>query len=96
LICNGSPETNELKFFDKLSINTFVFEKANFDYMPNNYWDGYSINNLVFKNSYLGSEENVRPLTGLNVTNLKVLTFINSELQDFDWNTFKIESKQCF
>ncbi len=86
LICNGMPESNKFKNFEKLSINSLaltLIKSMDFKSLPDNYFDNYLINNIIFKDSilwdYLNSSEK---FSGMKVNDLQVITFTNTELSN--------------
>lgn len=94
LICNGMPESNKFKNFEKLSINTLALNSTDLNSLHDNYFDNYAINNIIFKDSILWESLNSDKIfSKIIVKELQVITFTNTQLSQnniyFDWRLFK-------
>jgi Leucine-rich repeat (LRR) protein len=83
----------KFKFFKDRSINTLALEGMGFESKSNDYFSGQSISNLVFEDSTLsGSLISLDIFSDMKVDDMKVLTFINVNLEDENplfWTIFK-------
>jgi Leucine-rich repeat (LRR) protein len=93
LVCEGLPESENFKFFKDHPITTLALEGMGFESKSNDYFSGISINNLVFRDSKLsGSSISLDIFSDMKFDEVKVLTFINFNLEDENplfWTIFK-------
>jgi Leucine-rich repeat (LRR) protein len=92
-VCKGLPQSENFKFFKDHPITTLALEGMGFESKSNDYFSGISINNLVFRDSTLsGSSISMDIFSDMKVDDMKVLTFINVNLEDENpsfWTVFK-------